>query len=267
MSALTLDIDARGVAFVGLNRPEVHNAFDAALIAEITAAFEALDANPKVRLAVLFGHGKSFCAGGDLNWMKAMKGFSPEENMADAKKLAGMYITLSRFSKPLIGVVQGLALGGGSGLCAVCDYVVASDACRFGFTEARIGLAPATISPFVMEKIGVSAARAYFLSGAQFDAGTALRMGLVHQLVAADGLVAARDAVVAEFLKAAPGAAAASKAMIANVSALVSESGDVAAVRVTDYTAQLIAERRASEEGQAGMAALLGKTKAPWVSE
>ena len=264
---LTLEVDAQGVAHIGLNRPEVHNAFDAAQIAEVTRVFGMLDDDAAVRMAVLFGHGKSFCAGGDLNWMRGMKDFSREENKADAMKLAGMYGTIRRFSKPLLGVVHGMALGGGSGLCAVCDFVVAAKDSRFGFTETRIGIVPGTISPFVMEKIGVSAARAWFLSGAQFGTDEALRMGLIHQVVAAEALQEAKAALIWDFLKAAPKAAGVAKHMIDRVSAFYSETGDVTAAAVTDYTAELIATMRNGEEGQAGMAALLEKRKAPWVPE
>lgn len=264
---LTLNIDTRGVAFVGLNRPEVHNAFDAELISAVTQAFAQLDDDPKVRLAVLFGHGKSFCAGGDLHWMRSMKDFTREENKADAMKLAGMYIGLRRFSKPLLGMVQGMALGGGSGLCAVCDFVVAAEGSSFGFTETRIGIVPGTISPFVMEKIGAGNARAYFLSGARFGTEEALRMGLVHRVVAAEALEDAREEVVAEFLKAAPKAAAVAKHMVDRVAGFFAEDGDVTAAALTDYTTDLIATMRIAEEGQAGMAALLEKRKAPWVVE
>ena len=154
---ITLEMDERGVAMVGLNRPEVHNAFDAALIAELTTVFSELESNSAVRLAVLFGHGKSFCAGGDVNWMRSMKNFSREENVADSQGLAAMYARLRYFKKPLIGVVHGAALGGGSGLAAVCDFVLAADDATFGFTETRLGIVPAVISPYAIEKIGVSA--------------------------------------------------------------------------------------------------------------
>jgi methylglutaconyl-CoA hydratase len=261
---LTLDVDAQGVAHVGLNRPEVHNAFDASLIAEVTRMFAMLDEDAGVRLAVLYGHGKSFCAGGDLNWMRSMKDYSVVENKADALKLAEMYIGLRRFSKPLLGVVHGMALGGGSGLCAVCDYVVAAEGSRFGFTETRIGIVPGTISPFVMEKIGVGNARAFFLSGAPFGTEEALRMGLVHKVVAAEGLQAAKEALVADFLKAAPKACGVAKHMIGRVAEFMSESGDVTAPALTDYTTGLIATMRTQDEGQQGMAALLEKRKAPW---
>ncbi|MDX2094482.1 MAG: enoyl-CoA hydratase-related protein [Alphaproteobacteria bacterium] len=258
---LTLEKDARGVAFVTLNRPEVHNAFDAALIAELTAVFAALAQDTTVRLAVLAGAGKSFCAGGDLHWMRSMKNFSREENIADSQGLAAMYARLHDFPKPLIGVVHGAALGGGSGLAAVCDFVVASADARFGFTETRLGILPAVIGPYAMEKIGISAARAYFISGMQFSAETAKDIGLVHRVVAAETLAAARDETIAEFLRAAPGASANAKALIDRI---VSLKGDRKAI--TDATIDAIVSARISDEGQEGMDALLTKRRAAWVN-
>ncbi len=258
---LTFEIDARGVAFVGLNRPEVHNAFDSNLLRDLTHVFEEIDNDSKVRFAVLFGHGKSFCAGGDLNWMRSMKGYSREENIADSRKLAAMYACIRGFSKPLIGIVHGAALGGGSGLAAVCDFVVAAEDAKFGFTEARIGILPAVIAPYAMEKIGVSAAHAYFTSGMQFSANIAKEIGLAHRVVPRDRLDAVRDEVIAEFLKAAPGASQKAKALIAKI---VSLSPDRAAV--TDATVEAIADARVSDEGQEGMDALLSGRKAKWVA-
>lgn len=259
-SLLTLEIDARGVASVGLNRPEVHNAFDSNLIRELTHVFQQLDNDNKVRLAVISGHGKSFCAGGDLNWMRSMKDYSREENIADSKKLSAMYARIRGFSKPLIGIVHGAALGGGSGLAAVCDFVVAAEDARFGFTETRIGILPAVIAPYAIEKIGAGAARAHFISGMQFSAATAKEIGLAHRVAARDKLDAARDEIIAEFLKAAPAACRNAKALIDKI---ISLSPDKAAV--TDATIQAIANARVSEEGQEGMDALLSGRKAAWV--
>ncbi|MBN8543640.1 MAG: enoyl-CoA hydratase/isomerase family protein [Alphaproteobacteria bacterium] len=256
-SFLTVDVDARGVALVGLNRPEVHNAFDAALIGELTAAFGALNADESVRLAVLYGHGKSFCAGGDLNWMRAMVNYSVEENKADSQKLSDMFATISGFSKPLIGVVHGNALGGGSGLAAVCDYVLATDTASFGFTETRLGLLPAVIGPYAIEKIGIGAARAYFISGMRFDAATAQRIGLVHQITSGDQLPTARETLIGEFLKAAPQASVKAKSLARTMHALpISIQHDLAIEAISDA--------RVSAEGQAGMKALLEGGKPPW---
>jgi len=258
---LTVEIDNRGVAFIGLNRPQVHNAFDSILIAEITAIFETLDKNDDVRLAVLFGHGKSFCAGGDLNWMRGVKDYSRAENITDSKTISTMYARVRSFSKPLIGVVHGAALGGGSGLAAVCDFVVAADDAKFGFTETRIGILPAVIAPYAIEKIGISAARAYFISGMQFPASVAKEIGLVHRVAARDALDAARDEIIKEFLKAAPAASKNAKALIDKITAL---SPDMAAI--SDASINAIADARVSMEGQEGMDALLSGRKARWVS-
>jgi methylglutaconyl-CoA hydratase len=256
---LTCDIDSRGVASILLNRPQVHNAFDSALIAEITECFKNLSSDASVRIAVLAGNGKSFCAGGDLNWMRSMKDFSRAENIADSETLATMYATLHSFPKPLIGVVHGAALGGGSGLAAVCDYVVAAEDASFGFTETRIGILPAVISPYALEKIGVSAARAYFISGMRFSAQTAKEIGLVHRVVARDTLPQAREEAIAEFLKAAPEASIKAKALIRELQ----KKGSPEAAR--SLTIETIADARISAEGQEGMDALLNSRPAKWV--
>lgn len=261
-SLLNLEIDKRGVAQVTLNRPEVHNAFDDKLIAELTQVFGELDADTKVRLAVLSGHGKSFCAGGDLNWMCSMKDYSREENIADGEKLAAMYEWIRDFSRPLIGVVHGAALGGGSGLAAVCDYVLAAEDAKFGFTEARLGIVPGTISPYVIEKIGAANARAYFLSGMIFSASVAKDIGLVQRIMPREGLEAAKNETIAEFLKAGPLAARNAKALIDEVEKLLQAGSREA---LTEVTVKAIAEARVSVEGQEGMDALLSGRKATWV--
>ncbi len=261
---LTCEIDTRGVAFVTLNRPDVHNAFDDKLIGEITQVFAELDKNSKVRLAVISGNGKSFCAGGDLNWMRKMKNYSRDENITDSGRLEAMFAQVAGFSKPLIGKVHGNALGGGSGLTAVCDFVVASDDANFGFTEARIGIAPSVISPYVIEKVGISYARAYFLSGMQFSAYVAKDMGLVHRVVPPDALKEEAEKVVIEFLKAAPAAAQRSKALINRIVDMGRDTKARANIR--DFTIETIADLRVSEEGQEGMDAVLSKRKPKWVA-
>jgi methylglutaconyl-CoA hydratase len=264
-SLLTLDIDKRGVAYVKLNRPEVHNAFDSKLIAELTKVFGELGGDARVRLAVLSGNGKSFCAGGDLNWMRSMKAFSREENIEDSRRLEAMFACMAHFGKPLIGIVHGAALGGGSGLTSLCDYVVASDDATFGFTEARIGIAPSVIAPYVIEKIGIAHARAYFLSGASFSAAIAKDMGLVHRIVPAGDLPGAAEETVAEFLKAAPAAAQRVKALIGRIASLSRDDARRDAIRT--LTIETIADMRVSDEGQEGMDALLTKRKPKWVAE
>ena len=259
-SFLNLDIDPRGVASVKLNRPEVHNAFDEAFIAELTRVFMELDSNENVRLAVISGQGKSFCAGGDLNWMRSIKNYSREENIEDSKQLAAMYACIRHFSKPLIGVVHGAVLGGGSGLAAVCDFVVAAQDTKFGFTETRLGILPAVIAPYAIEKIGVSAARAYFISGMQFSAETALHIGLVHRIAPSEKLEIVREEIVGEFLKSAPHASRKAKALIGQI-----VTSFVSGTSITDLTVPAIADARVSSEGQEGMDALLNKRKPSWM--
>ena len=247
----------RGVAVVTLNRPEVHNAFNDALITELRDTFLRLADAPNVRLAVLRGAGPSFCAGADLTAMKALKQAGEAENRKQSELLASMFDALDRFPAPLIGVVQGAALGGGTGLAAVCDYVLATPDARFGLTEVRLGLVPAVISPYILAKIGLSQARAYVLSGLAFDADQAERIGLVHQIVEdPEWLEAAVDDLVADFLKAAPDAARQGKQLLRDLP----EVADV-----TDHTTRMIARIRTGEEGQEGMDAFLNKRKPRWV--
>lgn len=254
-------IDTDGIATITLNRPEVHNAFDAAQITALTETFAALGANPAVRLAVLQGAGPSFCSGGDVHWMRAMKGYSYDENLADSERLAAMFETIDRFPKPLIGKVHGLALGGGSGLAAVCDYVVAEAGTSFGFTESRIGLIPAVISPYVVGKIGYSHARHLFMSGARFSADRALEIGLIHDVaVDADELELKVVRAIREFLKAGPEAMTQAKALARHVHHYT--GGTDALIR---HTVEAIARIRTSPEAQEGMGALLEKRTPGWV--
>lgn len=244
-----------GVVTVKLNRPELHNAFNADLIAEATQLFSEM-ATRDLRLLVLTGEGASFCAGADLNWMSSMKSYSEAENFQDSKKLAALFRTLNSLPFPVIGRVNGHALGGGAGLVACCDYVVSSNKASFGFTEARLGLIPAVISPYVMAKIGETHARAWFLSGEKFNAAEARHMGLVHEVVNPEDLESATQAVVQKFLAAGPHAAREAKALVFKVR--VSQE-------VEDETCRRISRLRISEEGQEGMGALLEKRKPNWI--
>lgn len=254
MQFLTLE-ESNGVATVTLSRPDVHNAFNAELIAEATTLFLELAKKP-LRLMVLTGAGVSFCAGADLNWMRSMKTWTEQENFLDAKKLAGMFRALNEMPFPVIGKVNGHALGGGAGLVACCDFVVASEKALFGFTEARLGLIPAVISPYVMAKINESHARAWFLSGERFGTATALQMNLIHQAVAPEKLEEATAAVVKSFLSAGPQAAREAKSLVFRVRM----SQDV-----EDETCKRISRIRIGGEGQEGMRALLEKDKPAWV--
>lgn len=253
-----LDIDQRGVATLSLNRPELHNAFNDELIKELTECLRELEQNKAVRLLVLTGEGKSFCAGADLNWMKRMKDYTHEENMADSEKLADLFSVLNSFSRPVIGRINGSALGGGAGLVACCDYVLAVESAIMAFTEVRLGLLPAVISPYVIAKIGEGHARASFLSGAKITMSRAFVMGLVHQVSTTEHLDADLEKLVAEFLLAGPNASISAKKLISNVV----RHDTIDAVR--DYTCGMISKARVSEEGQEGMNALLEKRKASW---
>jgi methylglutaconyl-CoA hydratase len=256
----SLLISAHGpVVTVSLNRPQVRNAFNEDLIAEITAwATGPMPAG--VRVAVLQGEGGHFCAGADLTWMSKMIGYSHDENVRDARSMAAMFQALDTLPIPLIGRIHGAALGGGAGLAAVCDIVVASDTAQFGFTEAKLGILPAVISPFAVAKIGASAARELFLTAARFDAARAREIGLVHAVCAEADLDTTVEGFVRELLTSAPGAVAAAKTLIAQVAGR-------SAREVADLTAETIARHRVSEEGQSGMRAFLGKRPAPWTPD
>lgn len=253
---------ADGVASVRLNRPDVHNAFNDVLIAVITAAFNKLATDDAVRVVVLSGEGPSFCAGADLGWMKQMKSYTEAENVADSRKMAEMFRTLNEFPKPLIGKVHGAALGGGTGLVAVCDYVLAQSDAKFGFTETRLGIAPGVISPYVLAKIGESQARAWFMSGERFTAEQAKDMALVHEVVK-DNLVMGRRIVeiTSSFMKSGPKASQEAKKLVQHLKSLTTQDA------VMDYTCKLIARLRVSDEGQEGMDALLTKRRPTWLKE
>jgi methylglutaconyl-CoA hydratase len=245
---------------VTLNRPAFHNAFNAELIGELRATFRRLeDEQPeRLRVVVLAGAGTSFCAGADVSWMRASLGLSREDNEQDAMVLAEMLDAIDRCPVPVIARVQGAALGGGMGLCAVSDLVIAESGARFGFTETRLGILPAVISPFVIAKIGESHARALFPGGRRFDAGRAARIGLVHEVVEGEGaLDAAVQSAVDDVLAAGPTAARAAKAIVREVRGLPHES-------TRWHTARRIASQRTTEEGQEGLRAFLEKREPAW---
>lgn len=246
----------KGVKEVWLNRPDLHNAFNAELIEEMISLFESFKDE---RLIILTGKGNSFCAGADLNWMKAMKDYTREENFNDSKRLAKMFAVINDCDVPVIGRINGHALGGGVGLVSVCDYVVAADSALMGFTEVRLGLIPAVISPYCISKIGESNARAWFLSGERFGAEEAKRMGLVHEVVLAPELDTKIEEIKKRFLAAGPIAAKEAKKLIRGVMKNLKGS--------EDFTCNMITERRVSPEGQEGMRALLSKDKPAWMKK
>jgi methylglutaconyl-CoA hydratase len=256
----SLAIENQGpVGLVTLNRPERHNAFDDVLIAELTEALRAMEADESVRLVVLSAAGASFSAGADLRWMKRMAGFSREENERDAMGLAALMRTLAHLRKPTLARVQGAAYGGGVGLVACCDFAIALQSATFSFSEAKLGLIPAVISPYVIAAIGERAARRYFLTAERFDAAEAWRLGLVHEIAASvEQLDEKLNEVVEAMLACGPVAQRESKELIRAVvnKPVMSE--------VIQDTAERIARVRASPEGREGVAAFLEKRKAGW---
>ena len=247
------------IAHVTLARPEVRNAFNAELIAELRAQFEHLDGDPSVRAVVLSGAGKTFCGGADIQWMRASLELSREANLEDARAMSRMFRALDGLSKPVIGRIHGAALGGGAGLVACCDVAIASADTVFGFTETKLGIMPAVISPFVLAKIGLSHARALALTGERFGAARAHAIGLVHEVVGSEAeLDAAVARVVAEVRSASPTGVAATKALFARV---CEETYDA----TLETTAQAIAAQRTSAEGQDGLRAFLEKRPPAWM--
>ena len=249
-----------GVARLRLQRPELHNAFDAELIAGLTAALERLAADPAVRVVVLEAAGASFSAGADLNWMRGMAAASEAENREDSLALARLMRTLDELPKPTIARVQGAAFGGGVGLVACCDIAIGAAEAKFGLTESKLGLLPAVISPYVIAAIGSRNARRYFATAEIFDASEALRIGLLHQVVAADALDAAVQKQIGFLLKAGPVASASAKTLVRDVAAHADGA------RHDADNAALIARLRVSPEGQEGLSAFLDKRKPNWIS-
>ena len=247
------------VARLRLNRPELHNAFDAMLIAALTGALEAVAADDSVRVVVLEGEGASFSAGADLNWMRGMAAASEEANRTDSLALARLMRTLDELPRPTIARVQGAAFGGGVGLVACCDIAIASADAKFGLTESKLGLLPAVISPYVLDAIGPRQARRWFATGEIFDAATALHIGLLHQVVEGDALDAAVQRQVDLLLKAGPHASAEAKTLVRRVA--FERDRD----RLDHDNAALIARLRVSEEGQEGLTAFLDKRKPRWI--
>jgi methylglutaconyl-CoA hydratase len=249
------------IASVLLDRPDVHNAFNDELVKLVTETFAELSARNDVRVIVLGGNGKSFCAGADLNWMKRMIEYSREENLEDARALGRMYLTIARCPKPVIARVHGAALGGGAGLVAACDIGIAVESVQFGFTEVKLGIIPAVIAPFVIARVGPGRAREFFITGERFLAPVALNIGLVQHVAAHEpALDALIDSKVSQILTSAPGAIAAAKELIFGVAARTLESS-------LEFAADAIARARTSHEGQAGMQAFLGRQKPPWIEK
>lgn len=254
------NVDAQGRATLTFNRPEIHNAIDDKQIAALHEALDGIAARDDVRVLVIAGEGRSFCAGADLNWMKRTATYSEEENLADAMVLARALNRLDTMPVPTVARVQGAAFGGGVGIVSCCDVAVASEAARFSLSEVRLGLIPATISPYVLAAIGPRAARRYMLTAERFDAHEAHRIGLVHAVAAPEALDGLVDDIVAQLCLGGPQAIAGTKALTLAV------GGGVSAAVMAD-TAARIARIRATDEGREGVAAFLEKRKPRWQGE
>jgi methylglutaconyl-CoA hydratase len=254
-----LDIQVHGpVARVFLNRPEVRNAFNDGVIAELTAAFRALGDDPALRAVVLGGHGKAFCAGADLSWMRAMADYTWEQNHADAARLAEMLWTVWTCPVPVVGRIHGDCYAGGVGLAAVCDVLVAAEGAHFCLSEARLGLLPATIGPYVVKALGEQASRRYFVTAERFAATQAQALGFVYEVVAADALDAKVAEIVAAVVANGPAAVRACKRLVQDV------AGREIGPALRDETARRIADIRASAEGREGVQAFLNKRDPAW---
>lgn len=258
---LTVETDARGIARVTLNRPEVKNAFNEQLIAEIAAAMNALSKDESARIVVLQGAGDAFSAGADLSWMKRASNFTAEENMADARRLAAMLNSIYACEKSVVALVQGACMGGGVGLASACDIVIAAEDAFFALSEVRLGIIPAVISPFVLHAIGARQARRFFLTGERFDATKAKEIGLAHMVCLRAQMEATLDGVVKNLLACGPAAQKEAKALIRIVAGRPVEQA------VMEETAGIIARVRSTPEGKEGVAAFLEKRKAKWIKE
>lgn len=256
MSSVLIERDGP-VLRVTLNRPDVRNAFDEEVIRALTNAATAAADDREVRAIVLGGKGKSFCAGADIGWMAKGIAYSRQENLSDAEDMARMMERLDTLPMPVIGRIQGSALGGGVGLAAICDIVVATDDAVFALSEVKLGILPAVVAPYVLRKIGISAARELFLTGVRFDAARARQLGLVHEVVPTDALDAAVAKRVADVLAASPTGTARAKALLREIASRHPED-------VIGVTTNAIASQRVSEEGQEGLRAFLEKRKPSW---
>jgi len=257
---LTLSTDARGVATLTLAREDKHNAMSAQMIAELTDAAAQLGGDDEVRVVVLTGAGKSFCAGGDLGWMQAQRDMDAATRSAEAGKLAAMLGALNTLPKPLIGRVQGNAFGGGVGMAAVCDVAIGVDTLKMGFTETRLGIIPATIGPYVLARMGEGRARRVFMSARLFGAAEAVDLGLLAKAVPQDALDAAIEAEIVPYLSCAPGAVAAAKQLARDLGPRI--DADVVA-----HTIEALAARWETDEAAEGIGAFFDKRKASWMLE
>lgn len=262
MSYETVEIEyADGIATLWMNRPTVHNAFNAQLIADLDAACRALGADDRVRAVVLAGRGKSFSAGADLNWMKQAAGYTVEENLADARRLAGMLRTLAELPKPTVARVHGAALGGGTGLAAACDICIAAEQAVFATSEVRFGIIPSAISPYVLRAIGPRQALRYFQSGERIDARRALVLGLAHEVCPAEQLDETIARLLESLLLGGPTAQGAAKSLVGAV------WGQPISEHIVEETARRIAYLRSGAEAAEGLSAFLAKRPPAWAPQ
>lgn len=255
---IAIDVDRRGVATLTLNLPDKHNAMSALMINELSLAARKLGGDKEVRVVVLTGSGKSFCAGGDLGWMRTQFNASRDDRMLEARKLAHMLKYLNELPKPLIGIIQGQAYGGGLGLVSICDVAIGVDTAQFALTETRLGLIPATIGPYVIARMGEGNARRVFMSGRRFNAEEAKAFGLLGGVVSADELNAAVEAEIEPYLATAPGAVAAAKTLARQLGPTIDET-------VIEATVKQLADQWESPEAQEGIGAFFDKRKPNWV--
>ncbi len=248
---------AENIARIIFNRPEVHNAFNSLMISELDVAFEKVMKDPSIRIVVLSGRGKSFCAGADIKWLRDIVNYSFEQNLEESLQLAEVLYKIYMLPKPTIAMVNGAAIGGGTGFLSVCDIAIAAEEAKFGLSEVKIGLVPAAISPYVVRKIGESKAREYFLTGHRISAQKALEIGLINEVVPKNKLEERVEELIEQFLASGPEAIASCKELILNVPRMSLED-------VKAYTARMIANLRISDEGQEGMSAFLEKRKPRW---
>ena len=261
MQTLISSTDQRGVLTLSMNRPAVHNAFDARMIEELTKALQAADRDDAVRLVVIAGAGTCFSAGADINWMRSLVNASREENERDALRLAELMRSLNYLSKPTLAKVNGAAFGGGLGLIAACDVAVAAEGSMFGLTEVRLGLVPAVISPYVIRRIGETHARRYFLSAERFDSQRACEIGLVQHTAPMARLDETIEDIIGHILNGGPLALSHAKQLVFDIAGHNAETQK----SLDESTARLIAGLRVSEEGQEGLAAFLEKRKPGWI--
>lgn len=256
LNTISYSLDNR-IAKVNLARPEVHNAFNEIMIAELSEVFSRISQDSSARVVVLTGNGESFCAGADLNWMKKMINYSYQQNLEDSLKLAELFYLMYSLPKPIIARVNGAAIGGGTGLVAVCDIAIAAEKARFSLSEVKLGLVPACISPYVIRKVGEGRCREFFLTGERLTANRALELGLVNQVVPLEGLDQAVEEKANQLISSGPKAIAMCKELLKNVPGMSFDEAKT-------YTAEMIASMRIGDEGQEGMNAFLEKRKPKW---